>query len=243
MDTILISLRCHYDKEQDIHWYILNWKNWLEYRDYTVTASSFGIHKNSGNFHFHFHCIALGKMITNSIATLQRDFNMGKVKTTLDPTRHSNLTNFVGQKYKNKINMSVKLTRVTDINDDVTNYLQYPLKEGLSLQKYNHGLEEYGGYEELLSAAKGIYKAALYKQQKEKEREENKLTEWQQLVNHLDKHSGADTFIKIFREVLLYHRVQDKKPPTIRAMRDNAERYCFIKEILTLEDICRTSTY
>ncbi len=128
--------------------------------------------------------------------------------------------------------------RMTHQNDGCQHfrYLQYPLKEGITVPQYNYNLDDYGGYEQLKTNAVAEYTHALNALKQKEEKKEKQLTEWQKLVQTLDEQRPTD-FEQVFRQILHFHKTAEGKPPTIRCMRDNAERYSFMRSIISFDDI------
>jgi len=235
--SLLISLRCHYLEHNHIDFYMNQFTRWLKYRDYTIESSSFGLHKNTGNDHFHYHLITHGKPLSNPLGTMKRDFEVGKVETfwkTKQECKEYPKT-FTKNLYKGRINMSLRMTQNTDGCQDFR-FIQYPLKEGLTVHKYNHNLDDFGGYDQLKTNAVAEYTHALNAAKQKEEKKEKQLTEWQELVILLDKREPTD-FEQVFRTILYHYKTESKKPPTIRCMKDNAERYSFMRGIITIEEI------
>jgi hypothetical protein len=210
---------------------------WLKYRDYKINSSSFGVHKNTGNEHFHFNIESHGKPLSNPLATMKRDYETGKVDTYWKTPEECKTypKTFTKNLYKGRINMSLRITQNND-GDQLFRFLQYPLKEGLTVHKYNHNLDDFGGYEQLKTNAVAEYTHCLNAAKQAEDKKEKQLTEWQELVILLDKREPTD-FDQVFRSILYHYKTEAKKPPTIRCMKDNAERYSFMRGIISIEDI------
>jgi len=234
---LLISLRCHYDSVDHIDFYVKHFNEWLEYRHLPVQNSSFGLHKNTGNEHFHYHIVSYGNNLSNPIATLKRDFELGKVKISYKNRKDSmeHPKTFTKNLYKGRINMSLRITSISDM-DQAFRFLQYPLKEGITCKEYNYKLDEFGGYEQLKTNAVAEYTHACNAAKQKEKKKETALSEWQQLVEMLDSEWPSE-FDEVFRKILFHYKTESKKPPTIRYMRDCAERYSFMRGIISINEI------
>ena len=210
--------------------------NWLKYKTYVIQRYTVGAHINTGNEHIHIHVEATGrKKLTNAIATMKRDYNLGKISTVYKNKEQSEtLPKTVTEgEYKGKINISIQMKTI-NINDkkDIERYLQYPLKEGLVLCS-NLPPEE---IKQLERNAKAEYAVAQQKQVNRDKKEKKSLSDWQEFVNHLNE-KEPDSIRKAYRIAIEYYKTKYEKPPTGKVIADNTERYCIKKGILTTEQL------
>lgn len=238
-NCITIGLRVHCENDSDIQdWYIGHFKDWLKYRDYVLLASTMGIHINTGEHHFHFHCVVQGHLLKNPLATMKRDFDLGKVPLTYKSNAmvKSLPDNFVGGKHKSRINLSLKMVVQIDIGKDVFRFLQYPLKEGRTLQHHNLNIDEYGGVDALMTKAQAEYEVAQAKHVKELAKKEKDKSDWEKIVEYLGQLRPSNVREVAFH-VLTYYKSQDTKPPTVKFMFDLADRYSFKYGIYTFDEM------
>jgi len=238
-NCITVGLRVHCPNEKDIHeWYLDHFMKWLKYRKYVLLAASCGVHTNTTEDHIHYHCVVKGQTLANPLATMKRDFEIGKVQTEYKYDLYSRElpSSFIDGKYKNRINMSLSFKVQTDIGKDVMNFLQYPFKEGNTILERNYNLDEYGGQDQLQAQAIAIYQASQHQQQKKELKVKKDKSEWQVICDLLDLNQPQD-LDQVEYLVLNHYKSLESKPPTIRFMLDLAERYAFKKGILEIRHI------
>jgi len=243
LNCITIGLRVTVINDERIHdWYITHFRKWLLYRKYQISGASFGIHLNAEHPHIHYAVVATGKLLSNPLATLKRDFDLGKVQTEYN-TKQDTLglpAFFTAAKYKGRINISLQMKNHISIGEDVFNFLQYPFKEGLTNSKYNYNLDEFGGQSQLQEKSIAIYQARRKELEKKKKKEEKDLSEWDKLVKYLDN-LELETHYQVHLFCLTYYRSLEKKPPSLNYMRDQAEKYSFLRRIIEDEEIIANS--
>ncbi len=190
LNCISIGLRVTVANDPSLHdWYIRHFRKWLLYREYQIVAASFGIHLNAQTPHIHYHVVVTGKILSNPLASLKRDFMIGKIEHDFN-TYQDTLEfpkSFISGTYKGRINLSLQMKSHIDIGEDVFNFLQYPFKEGLTNSKYNYNLDEYGGQSQLQEKAIAIYQSKQRELAQKKKKEEKDLSEWEKLVKYLDE--------------------------------------------------------
>ncbi|AXH74951.1 MAG: putative replicase [Cressdnaviricota sp.] len=238
-NCITIGLRVHCENDSDIQeWYINHFKDWLKYRDYNLLASTMGIHINTGEHHFHYHCVVQGQLLKNPLATMKRDFELGKVPLQYNTRSAVEKlpTSFIGGKHKSRINLSLKMVVQTDIDKNVFRFLQYPLKEGRTLPSQLYNIDEYGGLNELMTKAKAEYEVAQAKRVKELAKKEKDKSDWDKIVEYLGQ-SRPSNVKEVAFHILTYYKNQDTKPPTVKFMFDLADRYSFKYGIQTFEEL------
>lgn len=237
-NCITIGLRVHCENDSDIQeWYIGHFKDWLKYRDYNLLASTMGIHINTGEHHFHYHCLVQGQLLKNPLATMKRDFELGKVLLRYKSRNDGKFPNsFIGGKHKSRINLSLKMVVQTDIGKDVYRFLQYPLKEGRTLPSQLYNIDEYGGLDELMTKAQAEYEVAQAKRVKELAKKEKDKSDWDKIVGYLEQLRPSNVREVAFH-ILTYYKAQDTKPPTVKFMFDLADRYSFKYGIYTFDEL------
>lgn len=238
-NCMTIGLRVHCPNDSDIQdWYIGHFKDWLNYRNYVLLGSSVGIHINTGEHHFHYHCLVQGRLLSNPLDTMKRDFNLGKVplyyKSQADVRKLPD--KFLGGRYKSRLNMSLTMKVQTDIGKDVFRFLQYPLKEGRTLSDHLYNLDEYGGLDELMAKATAEYEIAQAKRVKELAKKEKDKSDWEKIVGYLAQLRPSNVREVAFH-ILIYYKSQDTKPPTVKFMFDLADRYSFKYGIYTFDEL------
>lgn len=239
LNCITLGLRVTTANDTRLHdWYITHFKKWLDYRGYHILATSFGIHVNAEHPHFHYHLIVTGKLLSNPLASLKRDFDIGKITHEYNTYQDTLVLPkyFTSEKYKGRINISLQMKHHINIGTDIFNFLQYPFKEGVTNSKYNYNLDEYGGQSQLQEKAIAIYQSAKRELEKKKKKEDKDLGEWEKLVKYLDEFH-PDRLEQVQRFCLTYYKSLTKKPPSIRYMIDQAERYSFYRGIIDFDSI------
>lgn len=231
MDLIAIALRVHLVENEDPKTeYLEPFLEWLEYKKFRVHAYTAGKHINTNNPHIHIHLVcSQGKIYTNPIFTMKTDYNNNKVGNK----------KFISRKYKGKINMSLQMNVLVKVK--TKGFLQYPLKEIEQLPD-----ERLVGYdlantiwtiEELCLAANIEYKRALAGREKKEIKEKEKLTEWEELIEYMDKqiydttlqwYGETNILGEVLKLLVIYYR-QRAKPPSMKLIWDRTEQYCFHK--------------
>lgn len=238
MSSLCIGIRIHAENNRPLQEYYLdNMLHWIEYRKYDSPTYVAGIHLETENPHIHIHIITKGKALSNPIATMKRDYQMGKVPTSVPGYKdYEYPESVIGQTYKGRINMSIQMTELEEnesLQQNITRFLQYPLKEGLELRS-NIDTKE------LKENAMKEYKESKEKHERlktEKQKKEAKeLSEWVKFSNYLDEQQPIN-LEEAFRHAIHYYRTNYDKPPTGKLMIDNAERYCIKHGILSYEDL------
>jgi hypothetical protein len=233
-EKTLIGIRIHVpNNQEEQQWYIDNMLDWIKYRKYEIRQYTVGAHINTGNPHIHIHIIAIGKKLSNAIATIQRDYAKGNLPTKYINSEQSQKypKTPVEGRYKNKINISIQM-KYNKIENDIERYLQYPLKEGLVLHT-NLPPDE---IKLMTMKAKAEYAAALQKKLNKEKNEEKTLSEWQEFVTHLDEKEPT-TIRQAYRIAIQYYKAKYDKPPTGKVIADNTERYTIKRGILTTEQL------
>lgn len=231
MDYIAVALRVHLVEYEDPEKeYLEPFLEWLQYKKFRILTYTAGKHINTNNPHIHIHVVcSQGKIYTNPIFTMKTDYNNNKVGDK----------RFISRKYKGKINMSLQMSVLEKVK--MKGFLQYPLKEIEQLPD-----ERLVGYdlantiytiEELCQCANTEYKRALAGREKKEKKEQEKLTEWQELVEYMDKQvydttlqwHGENTILgEVLKLIVVYYR-QRTKPPSMKLIWDRTEQYCFYK--------------
>lgn len=233
---LAIGLRVHLKHQETLgRFYEDNFLAWLRFREYEVQHHTSGFHLNTEAPHIHIHVVAKGKALSNPIASLKRDYNMNKILTRLPKYRDFEETNFTEQKYKNKINMSLQM-KVLD-EKDLKRYLQYPLKEKNLLSSTL--CEEETTH--IMEMAHTEYLASKRRRETEQRHEEKKMTEWQELVKTVDEFQ-PENLEEAFRKIIEYYKKWEK-PPTMKFMWDQAQRYAIKKNLLTTDQIVNHFIY
>ncbi len=239
---LLIGIRIHYLDEDHIDWYLENLQNWFLYRNYQLNQSSAGLHHETENHHLHYHCVMeSGKVLSKPIATFKYDYEKKKVGVWDKPAVGTIAKSMqfppsiIGQLYKGRINISIKMTS-NDNTEEITKFLQYPLKEMKPIPFYCKNIDIHG----LSTDANLVYIASrelhAASQRKKENQSKRELSKWEELTSHLDE-IRPSSYINVYREVLIYYRDNYEKPPTVRFMADSAERYCFKKGLLCIDQI------
>lgn len=247
MTTLCIGIRIHAENNRPLQdYYVDNMLYWLQYRNYDIEYYTSGIHLDTENPHLHLHVIATGKKLSNPVATLKRDYDTKKIVTQFPAHQEYDYPeSVVGQKYKGKINLSIRMTDPqyhpsvladdrTSYDKNIRRYLGYPLKEKRPLRN------TYPDWETLMEEAHAEYKQAIARHEAtavQKERKEQKqLSEWVKLSQNLEE-NNPQNLEEAFRFALTYYKENYEKPPTGKMILDNAERYCIKHGVLTYEDL------
>jgi len=227
---LAIGLRVHLKHQVSLgEFYVDNFHAWLKYRGYEIVDCTSGFHLNTEAPHIHIHVVAKGKLLSNPIASLKRDYNMNKILTRLPKYRDYEENNFTGQTYKNKINMSLQMKTLEE--KDLKRYLQYPLKEQNCLTSSLTAEET----EQLMELAHTEYLASKRRRETEQKHEEKKLSEWQELVKIVDEFQPGD-IEEAFRKIIEHYKKWEK-PPTMKFIWDQTQRYCIKKNLITTDQI------
>lgn len=235
-EVTLIGIRIHVpNNERHQIWYQENIFNWLKFRKYTIQRYVVGSHINTGNEHIHIHVETQGgKKLSNPIATMKRDYELGKILT--EYRCKEDMKEFIPihkGEYKGRINISIQMTQLNISQEkDIERFLQYPMKEGIVVatnlpQEIATQLE---------CNAKAEYATALAKQEKIKTKEKKNLSDWQEFVNHLDK-EDPKSIRQAYRIAILYYIEKYDKPPTGKVIADNTERYSIKRGLLSTEQL------
>ena len=232
--TLLVGFRIHLEHDMElVQFYVDNCINWLAYRGHEVLKYVSGYHKDTGNGHMHIHVITEGHKWSNPFQTFKQDFSkkLGLIYNSKKGLKELP-NNILGQKYRNRSNISIKMVEAKDETDKIR-FLQYPLKEGIPLMTYNTTLEE---IQELTKVAKIEYAQAKAKRIEYMAKEESRLTEWETLLEMVKKQGlGSDT--AVFSYVCEIYKARDSKPPSIRSIVDISERISMKLGILSIEDL------
>lgn len=237
MPIYFVSIRVTCDNLPALQdWYVANFERWLEYRNYKIINNTYGVHLNTESPHFHYHLVVEGKKsLSNPLATLKQDYGFGTTSKVdiIYLTNPANFpTSFIGQEYKGKINMSVKITEEKPLTQK--RFLQYPLKEGNTDEKHInlHGLPY--ALDELKAFAKSEYESALLKRKQKEQKEEKTKSEWEELLAHYEKHK-PENLGEVYRQTHLYYLENWNKPPTYKFISDQAERYSIKIGLLSVQ--------
>ncbi len=235
---LLLGIRIHYKQELWIEWYLQNLQHWFKYRKFEITQSSAGQHKDTDNHHLHYHLIIEErKPLTNPISTFRYDYNKAKV-TTYSSNLKDYPASMISEEYKGRINISIKMTN-SDDPEDFRKFLQYPLKEKLPILDYCKNINvdmvsQKANAEYQL--ARETHAAVLQKKQK---REDKDKSQWEIMCEHLSS-LEISSVRSVYKNVFMYYKDNNEKPPTIRFMSDMAERYAFKKGYLSIDQIINT---
>lgn len=236
----LLGFRVHCDDDEDVvEWYIHHFKLWLECANIHMLASSCGIHKNTESHHFHYNLVVESEvMYKRPLEALKYAFDKGKIKLHYPNRDTSHFPkSFHLNKYKKQCNLSLQCNPLSQ--EVPARWLQYPLKEGLGIERYfsnPYGLD----YKQLTLNAKAEYAAVMEKKKREETKEAASQDSWKFMVEYLDKMS-PDTPAMVLRHILIHFKALEDKPPTIRHMVDMAERYSFKRGILDFDTIINKS--
>lgn len=232
VSTLLVGFRVHCDYDGDLcSWYINNCIRWLEYRNHEIIKLVAGYHKDTGNGHFHLHLLTSGHKWSNPFQTFKQDWNSGKLQLIYNTKKELKELpdNILGQKYRNRSNISIKMVVAQDEADQIR-FLQYPLKEDRKL--WSVGLSE-SEIEELTKVAKIEYSQAKQKRVALLNKKEQRLTEWETLLEMVKKQDlGSDT--AVFEYVCSIYKAAEGKPPSIRSIVDISERISMKLGIITI---------
>lgn len=230
-----LSFRVHCeDDELVMIWYIANFNNWINQKSLTLINCTMGIHRDTGKTHFHYHTVLMGKVFkpsyqANPITLFMRDYKIGTLKT-IHGVGTSPYDNVHTQKYGTKSNISIKHRFMLDDEDEIT-FLQYPLKEGNTIQSINKLNNLNVDLDQLTKNAIAEYRVAKRKTEKFKQKKVQLECSWAELVQYLDQR-GCETSYwgNIFECVLQYYKEKNKRPPTFRKMEVDTDAYAFYRE-------------
>jgi len=234
-ETLLVGFRCHVERDEDLCcWYINNMIRWLEYRNHKIIKYVSGYHSDTGNGHFHLHILTQGHKWSNPFQTFKQDWGSGKLQLIYNKQKElKEMPNsIIGQKYRNRSNISIKMVVAQDETDQIR-FLQYPLKEDKPLLIW--GVSE-AETDELTKVAKIEYATAKQKRVALLNKKEQRLTEWDTLVEMVQKQDLGD-HVAVFEYVCSIYKEVEGKPPSIRSIVDISERISMKLGIISIRDL------
>lgn len=226
--------RYHYNPDVGYVDYIQNLLHWMFYRKIKILLKTFGVHNESQRVHFHFHCVVQfpGKPLSNPLATIKRDIEVGNFCPSYSMYEQPLLIRprCIGIQIKDR-----------NPEDDIK-VLGYPLKEYETYEEIPLAYNTY--YTELDLENLRIEANSIFKHSKKiriiKDKVERKSENiWVEINTILDKHNPSSPK-GACRILLTYYREKKKRPPFPSHLAKLSELYCFKKNITDVEDILNT---
>lgn len=218
--------------------FISNIIAWTKFRNFTLESWTMGIHENASYPHVHYHMVVwTSKILSNSMSTFKYDTLNSRYELNCLQIPFQ-IKDIIGENRYTSIQM-----RVLPSHEDEIAFLQYPFKEGnlatldkLDNPRYNQ-LKDMC-IDTMVEQSHAVYLTSLKKRDEKKAVEVKKETEWELLCSICDPLPRY--FDQIVLHVLRYYRDNVEHPPHPQILVKRAEKYCFKKGILSVEECANT---
>lgn len=221
----------------ELEYYIINIKNYLKEKGYTISSSIGGLHINAKNPHIHYHLVIQGKSYpANWIQNWKYYFQNRPTLPSTVAQQTQSLSLHIKPTGKSKLNISIKGT-ICNSQNDLNNYLAYPLKEGKYLVACLHNLDSSFHYLQELGTT--LYKKACAVRAAQERGETRRLSLYTRVTDYIDSILTLDKdYYAITLNVLEHFRTLEKKEQIHpRQIVNICQTYLYHLGILTNEQI------
>lgn len=220
-----LKIRVNIDTDEEVEKYISVLNSWIStlqlypYEQYTA-----GIHDNAKHKHFHYHILLRQENIPKELLNPSYYFAHKQYGYLI---KKKGLKDF--PKYSIKVESVYTDDLQPNIDTAINKFLRYPLKEGKPLSTFcSFSTSTLAG---MCSTAEEEFRFAQEQADKNRLAEENKITKWNQIRDHLDGLGieVADDPAEIWIRISKYMSA-DTIPPTFKTIDTMTERYVIYKQ-------------